>query len=313
MKRVRIDKNIEKSTVAGSTPVTDASNELNYVAPGTLGQQLEINASGVPEYKSTVNDLKTVNRAFSKVGSSQATNSDDVLITDAIYHSGNTILGGTSTPSATLQIDGTATEATDLATSKSQNALFIRPFLSSGWGLSFGSVSGQKQYLQAVSSGGNGVKELLLNPYGGNVGVGTDTPVGKQEITLNTGGISLRISRPADSNFDIYQGGGITYFDASNANAQIDFKIAGTSAMRISNSRNVLIKKTTDSGEDFQVNGTASFSGNVKSSQYNLSSLNTAPASSTSTGVLGEIRITSGFIYVCIATNTWVRATLTTF
>ena len=160
MKRVRIDKNIEKSTVAGSTPITNASNELNYVSPGTLGQQLEINASGVPEYKSTVNDLKTVNRAFSKVGSGQATNADDVLLTDAIYHSGNTILGGTSTPSATLQIEGTATEATDLATSKSQNALFIRPFLSSGWGLSFGSVSGQKQYLQVVSSGGTGVKEL---------------------------------------------------------------------------------------------------------------------------------------------------------
>ena len=218
-------------------------------------------AIGGTNVQEAIDDISTLlkiaetrNRAFSKVGSSQATNNDSINNSDAIYHSGNTILGGTSTPSATLQIEGTATEATDLATSKSQNALFIRPFLSSGWGLSFGSVSGRKQYLQAVSSGGTGVKELLLNPYGGNVGVGTDTPVGKQEITLNTGGISLRISRPTDSNFDIYQGAGITYLDVSNANAQLDFKIAGISAMRISNSRNVLIKKTADNGYgDLQV------------------------------------------------------------
>ncbi len=106
MKRVRIDKNIEKSTVAGSTPVTNVSNELNYVSPGTLGQQLEINASGVPEYKSTVNDLKTVNRAFSKVGSGQATNNDSVLHTDNAYRTGNTILGASTVPSEKLQIVG---------------------------------------------------------------------------------------------------------------------------------------------------------------------------------------------------------------
>lgn len=36
----------------------------------------------------------------------------------------------------------------------------------------------------------------------------------------------------------------------------------------------------------------------------------TAPASATAAGTVGEIRITSTFIYCCIATNTWVRAAL---
>jgi parallel beta-helix repeat protein len=45
-------------------------------------------------------------------------------------------------------------------------------------------------------------------------------------------------------------------------------------------------------------------------SQYQLSALNTAPASSTDTGTLGEVRITANYIYVCVATNTWVRAAL---
>ena len=53
--------------------------------------------------------------------------------------------------------------------------------------------------------------------------------------------------------------------------------------------------------------------GSIITSQYNLSSLNAAPASATATGTLGEIRVTAGFIYVCTATNTWVRAALTTW
>lgn len=39
----------------------------------------------------------------------------------------------------------------------------------------------------------------------------------------------------------------------------------------------------------------------------------TAPASATATGRAGEIRIVSGFIYVCIATNTWQRSALDTW
>jgi len=53
--------------------------------------------------------------------------------------------------------------------------------------------------------------------------------------------------------------------------------------------------------------------GSVISTQYKLSSLNTAPSSSTATGTLGEIRVTSSYIYICSATNTWVRAALSTF
>lgn len=52
---------------------------------------------------------------------------------------------------------------------------------------------------------------------------------------------------------------------------------------------------------------------NVNASQYNITALNTAPASATATGTTGEIRITADFIYVCTATNTWVRTALTTW
>jgi len=47
--------------------------------------------------------------------------------------------------------------------------------------------------------------------------------------------------------------------------------------------------------------------------QYTLSALNTAPASAGATGTLGEIRITDAAIYVCIATDTWVKKDLATW
>ena len=44
-----------------------------------------------------------------------------------------------------------------------------------------------------------------------------------------------------------------------------------------------------------------------------LSNLSTAPLSATDVGTIGEIRITTDFIYVCINVNTWVRTSLTTW
>jgi hypothetical protein len=44
-----------------------------------------------------------------------------------------------------------------------------------------------------------------------------------------------------------------------------------------------------------------------------ISETNTAPISATDTGVKGEIRVTATAIYVCIATDTWVKADLSTW
>ena len=52
---------------------------------------------------------------------------------------------------------------------------------------------------------------------------------------------------------------------------------------------------------------------NVTASQYKLNALNTAPASATATGVLGEIRYDANYMYVCTETNTWKRSALTTW
>lgn len=84
----------------------------------------------------------------------------------------------------------------------------------------------------------------------------------------------------------------------------------GNTAMQVKSSGAVTINTTTDDGiatNKLQVNG------NVKATQFRISALNTAPASATATGTLGEIRITATHIYVCTATNTWVRTALITW
>ena len=55
------------------------------------------------------------------------------------------------------------------------------------------------------------------------------------------------------------------------------------------------------------------FSGNIQSASFKVSALNTAPVSATAAGTLGEIRVTATYIYVCTATNTWVRSALSTW
>ena len=54
--------------------------------------------------------------------------------------------------------------------------------------------------------------------------------------------------------------------------------------------------------------------GSLSATQLNLyTSLNTAPSSATDTGAVGEIRWTANYVYLCTATNTWVRAELATW
>jgi hypothetical protein len=58
---------------------------------------------------------------------------------------------------------------------------------------------------------------------------------------------------------------------------------------------------TTNPTEKLHVDGA------VKTTQLKLSQLNVAPASSTAAGEANEIRFTTTGVYVCIATNTWIR------
>lgn len=108
---------------------------------------------------------------------------------------------------------------------------------------------------------------------------------------------NVNIGSSAISNMLLYSNNDFVFYTGSQVEK-----------FRIKENGHTLIGTSSDNGIDlFQVNGTAI------STQYKLSALNTAPSSSSDTGTLGEIRVTSAYIYVCTATNTWVRAALSTW
>ncbi len=185
----------------------------------------------------------------------------------------------------------------------------------------------------------NNTYPILLNPIGGNVGIGTSAPNAKLE-SLSTME-QLRLSYDSthyaswttnsSGNLTIAPSGGTTAITGamtigssgqatitSGGYAQLGWGTASTPAFSFSSAANygiyyasgaVRISAAGSEVARFSASG-CTVSGSVTATQFKLSALNTAPSSSSDTGALGEIRIVNGYIYICVATNTWQRAAL---
>jgi hypothetical protein len=205
-----------------------------------------------------------------------------------------------------------------------------------------GTVYATNNYISAGGTAGNITKELASNAdsqripkintdgslvnspmsiSGTSVGINT-TPSsgvlhtmggGSQAITMETPGnfaIGLRFKRPNKE----YLAGINVYNNGTDEWAIYD-KTAEQFRMIVFGDGNVKLGHdvTANSGEKLQVVGDAKSTGTQTAAKFKLSALNTAPASATATGTAGEIRVTATYIYVCTATNTWVRSALTTW
>lgn len=127
-------------------------------------------------------------------------------------------------------------------------------------------------------------------------------------IGANNQGGRIAFTRGSDGQI----AGRLGYTSATAIDMELIAQSAGSSLI-LGGGSNAILRTNSVNRLSINSTGEATFSNTVNATQYNISALNTAPASATATGTTGEIRITSGFIFVCIATNTWVRAALTTF
>jgi hypothetical protein len=93
---------------------------------------------------------------------------------------------GTGSPVAKLAVVGGTSNASDLATAYSLAAFNITPKITSGYSLAFGSGPGDKPYIQ-MSAGGTAPNSLLIQPYGGNVGIGVEPTNAKLEVVATSG------------------------------------------------------------------------------------------------------------------------------
>ena len=164
----------------------------------------------------------------------------------------------------------------------------------------------------------NGVDKLQVS--------GSATITTGLQAATTSGNVSLRntattypvnITTGTTSGIGMYQDAGTAVIIGTNAavTAMSPISIRGTEVdldgnLKVNAAGRVLIGNPTPNditGEALQVSGA------IICDQFKLWGLNTAPATASSTGTLGEIRIDANYIYICTATNTWKRVAIATW
>jgi hypothetical protein len=199
---------------------------------------------------------------------------------------------------------------------------FAGVFGQSNAGIGVYALSNTGNALQAISASGNGIyassnQGAAIRTYSaGNGTPNIQVDLGAPNTVSNTKGIVIDSAEPSTGNpievkkngvqkFGVAQNGDVTT-DVISANGDVLTLEAGPTKIEI----NDVDSEINIIAGNFNVNCPISTT-LVNANLYRLPALNTAPATATSTGILGEIRYTAGFIYVCIATNTWRRTALT--
>lgn len=171
------------------------------------------------------------------------------------------------------------------------------------------------------ATGGTGTHTSLFNISStGVVTVGGDI-VGDVNNSRNLGSSGVRfntlfasnVSKGVNTNsFNLLSSASDVYFRSQPTTNNIVIQVSG-SAPADNNYRLSVLGAGASAGALYVDGGISTFNGTITSTQFRLSALNTAPSSAADTGTTGEIRITNGFVYVCVASNTWQRVALATW
>ena len=126
------------------------------------------------------------------------------------------------------------------------------------YGLIMGVVGTGNSYLQVQRIDASATAyNLLLQPSGGNVGIGTTSPSYKLSVLGPVLGNAISWTDNANNTGYLGIRGGAASFGADN---NLVFETAATERMRITSGGNIIVNSTTDSGYKFQVRGGGSYS-----------------------------------------------------
>ncbi len=121
---------------------------------------------------------------------------------------------GTASPSATLNIKSLNSSNSDSLSDVITNSEFKLQYRADDLSSMYlGGLGSERGYLQSINNAENAGTSFSLNPYGGNVGIGTTSPGAKLEINDGSTQTELRISVTGDAGYST-----INFSDASDIN-----------------------------------------------------------------------------------------------
>jgi hypothetical protein len=120
----------------------------------------------------------------------------------------------------------------------------------------------------------------------------------------------LRGNSGANTTTQIFHRGTGNFEWVAQDAADLLFKTAATTRMTIGSTGEVAIGTTPQSGWELYVSGDIGATGVINGP---LRMAGTAPATSGSSGSVGDMRFNSSYLYVCVAANSWRRVALSTF
>ncbi len=332
--------------ISGANFATWSYARAYVIGSGSLNMEVPVRWGNDASYDCIwIGDTTTTNWAFPQVSIINAAlgsfgRSDSAWLNDwsiSLVTTFDTVTAGPITP--TLPLVAGATVNGGVVSFPSSTGSAISTYLgyqaginSVGAGLFNTFVGYQCGY--ANTSGYNncfgGLQTGAANTTGyGNSGWGLQVMQFSTTATFNSGfGIHALLNLTTGNSNTAVGGGSMEYLGSGNNNTAIGM-YAGRD---VTGSGNVFIGNRSGQGNtaidnrlyiannetttliygEFD-NQIVVIDGTLTTDQYILSDLNTAPASATATGTKGEIRVTASYIYVCTATNTWVRAALSTW
>jgi hypothetical protein len=188
-----------------------------------------------------------------------------------VFYEGNVLIGTTTDRGHRLTIGSPDGAANLTSTTLNNSMLFVGMSNSiDSYGMNFWTEGSGNGFIQQGRTDEEqpSLYNLILQPFGGKVGVGTPDPKAKLEVN---GAVMARGQNATTGGEAFYWGTEGQYAIGSNKGfdfylwtaTSADFRL-GTSAierMRINANGNVLIGTTTDSGYKLDVNGDAHFTG----------------------------------------------------